>query len=158
VVSSNSDPNKSSEDPSEGGVGRTSLLPEKVDYVAIAKATAIALVVAFASGAFAGFFFFWFIPVDVADNVDTIEIPFVIGGLMILLVLLTFVIGGYLAAVFAGRDFFFHGAVTGVVLLAINGASYLLPSDVEFTWVHGITLILVVPLAAVGGVIRTWQR
>jgi len=97
-------------------------------------------------------------PVDVSDNVDTIEIPFVYSGLMFLHGHLPSVLSGYLAATFAGRNFLFHAVIVGTVLLAFYGAFWLIPSNEQFSLVQGIILLLTIPLAAIGGVVRAWQE
>jgi hypothetical protein len=158
VVTSNSDPHESSQVANEIGVGHESrwakMIPARLDAVAVIKATIIILALGSAYVAFTVFVMFWFLPHDISID-DTFVVPTAIYCFSFFLVFLTNVIGGYLGATFAGRDFLFHAVVTGAVLLAIQGAFYLIPTDDPFTFVNGISLLLTVPLAAVGGVIRS---
>jgi fructose-specific phosphotransferase system IIC component len=124
----------------------------RLDASAICKAVVVAFVVGLAIGAMVGFVGFGLVMSDVLTD-DMIENSIVLHGFIFCLGLLPDVIGGYLAAAFAGRNYLVHGVVAGTALLAISGVFYLFPDDDPFTLMDGIALLLTVPLAAVGSVI-----
>lgn len=160
-MTSNGDPHKSTQDVNESGVGHASrwanMAPAKVDLVAIVKASVIVFVLYLASGIISAIILYRLLPEDVPIDY-TIEVPIVLKCFFFFLGLLPNVIGGYFAATFAGRAFLLHAVVLGTVLLAIYGALDLIPSDDPFTLIDGITLLLTVPLAAAGGVIRSRSK
>lgn len=148
---SSSDLRAPSDEPNGGGAWL-----KKIDFVAIVKAAVIAFVVDHALMVFV--VFVWVLVGAVPVNVDQMEIPLVYRYSMLLLGFLPFVLAGYLAAKFVDRNLILHAVCAGVALLTIYVASWLIASIDQFMWVHGITLVFAVPLAAAGGVLRMWQN
>ena len=123
---------------------------QKVDTTAVLKAVVIAFVVGLAIGAAVGFVGCGLAIAGVLTD-DAVEDSIILHGFIFCLGLLPNVIGGYLAARFAGRNEILNGVVAGTALLAITGLFYLFPDDDPFTFMDGVALCLIVPLA-VGGV------
>ena len=124
----------------------------KVDTAAVVKAVIIAFVMSLAIGATVGFVGGGLIVAGVLTG-DAIENSIMLHAFIFCFGLLPNVIGGYLAARFAGQNEILNGLVAGTALLAITGLFYLFPDYDPFTFMDGIALFLTVPLAAAGSVI-----
>ncbi len=121
-----------------------------MNTLAVVKAALIACVINFAFGVVFGVLLFRFLPDDLSIE-DSFEIPTILYWIFFLLSLFPNLLGGYLAATYAGRNFLLHAIVTGTVLLAAYAALYLIPSEDDFSFMDGITLLAIIPLAATGG-------
>jgi len=119
----------------------------RLDASAIVKAVVIAIVVGIAIG-FIG---------SVLSN-DSV----VLHGFISCLGLLPNIICGYFAAAFAGRNEIFHGIVAGIALVGIVGLFSLFLvglfslflGDNSFVFFDPLPLFLMIPLSAIGAVIR----
>ena len=63
-------------------------------------------------------------------------------------------IGGYVAAGSAQRAGLVHGGITGALLMCFVGAMYSMSPHLTPGWYTGATFILIIPAAAVGGLMR----
>jgi len=68
--------------------------------------------------------------------------------------LLCMAIGGYVAAGSAGHSGVKHGAVTGVLLMGVIALTAALSSQHTPGWYTAAVFLLIVPAAAVGGMLR----